>query len=51
MVSSRMNEGSFGIPVHNNPLHYDLAVFVVASNHVIYMNNAAHWHFDESYGW
>jgi len=45
-----LDGGSFGISVHNNPLHYDLVVFVVASNHVIYMNKAAHWHFDSSYG-
>jgi hypothetical protein len=46
-----MLEGAaFGVPVHNNPLDYDRAVFVVASNHAIYMNSAAHWYFDWSYG-
>jgi hypothetical protein len=40
---------SFGVPAHNNPLEYDLATFVVASNKTIYMNRAAHWHFDSSY--
>jgi len=40
---------SFGVPAHNNPLEYDRAVFVVAANHTIYMNRAAHLHFDGSF--
>ena len=41
--------GAFGVAAHNNPLDYDRAVFVVTSNHAIYMNRAAHWHFASSY--
>jgi hypothetical protein len=41
--------GAFGVPAHNNPLDYERAVFVVASDNVIYMNSAAHWHFEWSY--